>query len=60
MRSFFGSILLILVALCLVIAQFTRRRKRERDVWRTSRTATAQEAAAVPVGVAPQPISERK
>lgn len=55
-----SSILLILVALCLVIAQFTRRRKRERDVWHTSRTATAQEAAAVPEGVPPQPISERK
>ena len=55
-----SSILLILVALCLFIAQFTRRRKRGRDVWRASRTATAQEAAAVPEGVPPQPISERK
>ena len=40
-----SSILLILVALCLFIAQFTRTRKRGRDVWRASRTAPAQEAA---------------
>lgn len=48
-----SSILLVLAALCLVIAQFTRRRKRGRDVWHASRTATAREVAAVPEGPPP-------
>ena len=39
-------ILLALFAVCLVIAQITRRNKRQRDVWRASRTATAEELAA--------------
>lgn len=41
-------ILLALFAVCLVIAQITRRNKRQRDVWHASRTATAEELAADP------------
>lgn len=55
-----STLLLVLVAFCLVIAQFARKRKRRRDVWQASRTATAQEAAATLEGGPPQSISERK
>ncbi len=48
-----SSILLVLAALCLVIAQFTRRKKRGREVWRASRTATAREVAAASGEAAP-------